>query len=153
MGIVGDGSNNDSPDARISLAVCSPDALPAPVAVTLHRAAATSVGGGPARYAGRVEPAAVSWEVDWGYEGLVAPAGVEVHYTDAEIEGLNESALQLYHEVVVNGISRFVPLPAGTGPEMQRNRLQALVPFGPGERRLRLALGTSDSAIFYDGFE
>ena len=161
VGIVGDGSNNDSPDARIGLSMCSPDAASAQATVTLHRAAATASNGSPAQFASPVRLAAVSWEVNWAYQSPTAPIGiVEVHYTDADIAGLEEGALQLYREVIENGDSRFEPMLMNGGPDLARNRLQAFVQTIPIGAPLRLALGAPGEplpprgdAMFADGFE
>ena len=159
FGIVGDGTNDDSPGARLSLAVCSADAEPALASVTLRRAAAAASGGGPVENVGAGRPAAVSWDVDFGY-GAIAPTGsakVKVQYTDEEIEGLNESALQLYREDLSTGTSRFVPLQAIGGVDIQRNRLMAAVETLSLPTPLRLLLGDSPESpadmIFAHGFE
>ena len=169
VGIVGDGSNDDSPDARIDLSVCSPFEVPALAAtVTLYRAAATASDGSPAQYVGPVRPAAVSWDVDWGYPGPASPMTlgvVDVHYTDEEIAGLDEGALQLYREIVENGVSRFepvrrepVPRMVNEGVDEARNRFLAFVPIPVGIP-LRLALGVPSTvdprgdAVFIDDFE
>ena len=161
VGVVGDGSNDDSPDARIGLSMCSPDAASAQATVTLHRAAATASNGSPAQFASPVRLAAVSWEVNWAYQSPTAPIGiVEVHYTDADIAGLEEGALQLYREVIENGDSRFEPMLMTGGPDLARNRLQAFVQTIPIGAPLRLALGAPGEplpprgdAMFADGFE
>ena len=103
-GITGDGSNDDTPDARLWLDYCrAPDQDPqlAEPRVTLQRQAPSVV------LSDARTSANVAWSVDFGLRPAAQPAAPSAHvtlrYTDADIAGLDESTLWIYADSHTDG--------------------------------------------------
>ena len=132
VGIIGDGSNDDSPDARLWLAFCFAQQLHvAEPRVTLHRRQAPPFGVvAPQLSDGRV-PADVAWSVDFGLTPAAAadvPAALAtLHYTNSEIAGLDESTLGVYADPQTGADGVFVPLLV-TGLWPERNLIEVAMP-------------------------
>ena len=161
LGVTGDGSNDDSPDSRVWLLLCN-DLFQHVVTrpqIFLERQAPLLDSGEPAEFAGgNVVPGAISWTLQWGlpagFEEVTSAATISLRYTDAEVEGLNEEALQLYGQPVGQEPQPFQLIPSHV--DSARNIISAEVPTA---QPLRLSIVSAVSAvsipemIFVDGFE
>ena len=157
LGIVGDGSNDDSPDARLWIDYClaaGQDPQLAEPQVTLHRQAPRH-DGAPAALANGHRPADFTWSLDFGLlpdvQAAVPLADVTLRYTDADIAGLDEAALWVHADPQIGGDGDFAAgLVTRHWPE--RNLIEVRLRT---REAVHLALGAPPITpqIFSDGFE
>ena len=157
LGIVGDGSNDDSPDARLWIDYClaaGQDPQLAEPQVTLHRQAPRH-DGAPAALANGHRPANFTWSLDFGLlpevQAAVPLADVTLRYTDADIAGLDEAALWVHADPQIGGDGDFAAgLVTRHWPE--RNLIEVRLRT---REAVHLALGAPPLTpeIFSDSFE